>query len=73
MTLTFTSGQTAGAQRCAVILTIDDFLIEDNEMFNVSLSASPTDRDSVRFTMGEDVVTVTIVQDSRDSMCDMVN
>ena len=67
MMLTFTSGQSVGAQSCAVLFTIDDSLIEDVETFNISLAASPSDESTVRFTIGEDVTTVTILQDPNDS------
>ena len=68
MMLTFTSGQTVGAQRCAVIFAIDDPLIEDVEAFNISLAASPSVENTVRFTIGEDITTVIIVQDPNDSV-----
>ena len=67
MMLTFTSGQTVGAQRCTVLFTIHDSLIEDVETFNISLAASPSDENIVRFAIGEDVTTVTILQDPNDS------
>ena len=67
MMLTFTSGQTIGAQSCAVIIAVDDPLIEDVESFNISLAASPSDESTVRFTIAEDITTVTIVQDPNDS------
>ena len=66
--LTFTSGQSAGAQLCAQLFAIDDSLIEDSETFNVSLAASPSEETIVRFTIGENVATVTIVQDPNDSV-----
>lgn len=65
--LTFISGQTVDAQRCTVISVLDDTLIEDDETFSISLIASPADGNSVRFTTGENVTTVTIVQDPNDS------
>ena len=66
--LTFISGQTVGAQRCTVISALDDSLIETEEVLNVSMTASPTDGDAVRFTAGQGVATVTILQDPNDSM-----
>lgn len=66
--MTFTSGQSAGAQFCTVLFAIDDLLIEDSETFNVSLAASLSEENIVRFTIGEDVATVTIVQDPNDSV-----
>ena len=68
MVLTFTSGQTVGAQHCTEILAIDDNYIEDVETLNFSLAALPADEDIVRFTSGKDVATITIVQDPNDSM-----
>ena len=65
--LIFTSGQTVGAQRCAVLFAIDDSLIEGVETFNISLAASPSDENIVRFAIAEDVTTVTIMQDPNDS------
>lgn len=65
--LTFTSGQNVGAQRCAVLFAVDDSLIEDGETLNISLAASTSDESVVRFTIGGDVATVTIVQDPNDS------
>ena len=67
MMLTFTSGQSVGAQHCAVLVAIDDSLIEGVETFNISLAASPSDENIVRFTIAEDVTTVTIMQDPNDS------
>ena len=68
LTLTFISGQTVGAQRCSAISAIDDTLIEAVETFSIHLTSSPSDEDSVRFTMGQDVATIIIVQDPNDSM-----
>lgn len=67
LVLTFMSGQVVDAQRCAVISATDDSLIEDVETLSISLTTSPTDGDSVRFTMGESTTTVAIVQDPNDS------
>ena len=66
--LTFISGQTVGAQRCIVISALDDSLIEGEEVLNVSMIAFPSDGDAVRFTAGQGVATVTILQDPNDSM-----
>ena len=67
-TLTYISGQTVGGQRCTTLNVLDDLLIEDEEMVNVTLSVSLGDEDSVRFTTGESFTTVTIVEDPFDSM-----
>ena len=66
--LTFTSGEIVGAQRCAVLFAVDDPFIEDVETLNVSLAASPSDENIVRFTAEKGVATVTIVQDPNDSV-----
>lgn len=68
MTLTFTSGQTIGAQLCALILALDDSLIEDVETFNISFTATLPDGNSVRFAVEEAITTVRILQDPNDSM-----
>ena len=65
--LTFISGQTIGAQRCSAISAIDDSLIEAVETLSISLIPSPSDEDSVRFTTGQSIATVIIVQDPNDS------
>ena len=70
MMLTFTSGQTVGAQDCAVLFAIDDPLIEDVETLSISLAASSSESDGniVRFTAEKRVANVTIVQDPNDSV-----
>ena len=66
--MTFTSGQTIGAQHCITVRALDDTLYEENEAFNVALTASNPTEHSVRFTAGENVTTVTILRDPNDSM-----
>ena len=68
MMLIFTLGQTLGAQRCTMFFAVDDSFIEDVETLNISLAASPSDENIVRFTAENGVATVTIVQDPNDSM-----
>ena len=65
--LTFISGQMVGAQRCTDISVLDDNLIEDDEIFTLSLIASPSDASAVTFTAGENFTTVNILQDPNDS------
>ena len=65
--LTFISGQTVGAQRCTDVSILDDNLIEDDEMFTLSLIASPSDESAVTFTQGENATNITILQDPNDS------
>ena len=65
--LTFISGQTVGAQRCTLVSSRDDLSIEEEEMLNITLIPSPSDGTSVRFTVGESVTTVAIIQDPNDS------
>ena len=58
-----------GAQHCITLSALDDTLYEEDEMFNVALTASsPTDEHSVRFTAGENITIVTISSDPNDSM-----
>ena len=64
--MTYISGQTVGGQRCTTLNVLDDLLIEDEEMVNVTLSVSMGDEDSVRYTTGESFTTVTIVEDPFD-------
>ena len=66
-TLTFISGQTVGAQRCTDVTVLDDNLIEDDEIFSLSLIASLTDENAVMFTAGENFTIITILQDPNDS------
>ena len=67
--LMFTSGQTVGAQHCITLSALDDTLYEEDETFTVALTASsPTDGNSVRFTAGENIITVIILSDPNDSM-----
>ena len=67
--LMFTSGETVEAQHCITLTALDDTLYEEDETFNVALiAASPSDEESVRFTAGENVTTVTISSDPNDSM-----
>lgn len=69
LSLTFISGQTVGAQRCSVISAVDDTLIEAAERFSISMTPhSPSDEDSIRFTTGQDIAAVIIIQDPNDSM-----
>ena len=68
MMLTFTSGQTVGAQRCAMLFAVDDPLIEDDEILNILLAASPSDEHIVRFTAEKGVATVAVFQDLNDSV-----
>lgn len=69
MMLTFISGQTVGAQHYAEILAIDDHLIEDVETLNNLLTVESSIDDSiVRFTTERNTATVSIVQDSNDSV-----
>ena len=39
-TITFTAGDTAGAQRCGLISITDDSTVENNETFAVSYTAT---------------------------------
>ena len=64
--VTFRPGQTIGDQRCSVVSVLDDGFIEDEEMFNLSLSVSTADVDFVKFN-GLDISTFTIIQDPNDS------
>ena len=65
--LTFISGQTVSAQRCTDVSVLDDNLIEDDEIFILSLVASPDDESAVMFVAGENYTTITILQDPNDS------
>ena len=65
--LTFISGQTVGAQRCTDVSVLDDNLIEEDEIFILSLVASPHDENAVMFVAGENYTTITILQDPNDS------
>jgi hypothetical protein len=67
VSLSFSTGQTIGAQQCTTILAIDDTLIEDDETFNISLTTSSADDSFVTFTPEASVATITIVQDPNDS------
>lgn len=67
MTLSFSIGQTVGAQQCTIVFALEDTLIEDDESFNISLATSSSDASVVAFTPEASVATVTIVQDPNDS------
>lgn len=66
-TLTFIPGQTVGAQRCTDVSVLDDNLIEDDEIFTLSLVVSPMDASAVMFVAGQNFTTITILQDPDDS------
>ena len=69
MSLSFSRGQTAGAQQCTTVFALDDTMIEDDEIFNISLATSSADANIVTFTPESSVATITIVQDPNDSKC----
>jgi hypothetical protein len=56
-----------GTQLCTSVFAIDDTLIEDDEMFNISLTTTTADASLATFTPEASVATITIVQDSNDS------
>ena len=67
MSLSFSRGQTVGAQQCTMVFALDDTMIEDDEIFNISLTTSSADANIVTFTPESSVATITIVQDPNDS------
>ncbi len=64
--ITFSPGQTVGDENCIVVSVLDDSFIENKETFNLTLSVSSADVNSVAFS-GQGISTFTITQDPNDS------
>lgn len=66
MNVTFTSGQNSSGdnQQCFLITIFDDSILENDEIFEVFITTTPSDEDIVNIT--GHVVTVTIKEDAND-------
>lgn len=66
MNVTFTPGQNSfdDNQQCFLIAIFDDSILENDEIFEVLITTTPSDEDIVNIT-GQ-VVTITIAEDTND-------